>query len=51
MPAMTVKDMSDKYFISNDYNTLSDKSKVDYKYFMNVLLSQDHRHVWHTSSG
>jgi len=39
MPATTVKDMSDKYFISNDYNTLSDKSKVDYKYFMNVLLT------------
>jgi len=38
MAKMTLKDLSDKYFLSNDYRSLSYKSQVDYSYFMNVVL-------------
>lgn len=41
MALLTVKQLSDKYFMSSDYNGLSDKSKVDYKNFMNILLSTE----------
>ena len=41
MALLTVKQLSDKYFMSSDYNGLSDKSKVDYKNFMNILLGTE----------
>ena len=36
----TVEDLVLTYYSSNDYNMLRDKSKADYKYFLNVLVGE-----------
>ena len=39
MPHFKIKDLVQEYYKSSDYNVLRDKSKVDYKNFMNVMLT------------
>jgi|TARA_R100000482_G_scaffold59775_3_gene21777 integrase len=39
MPHFKIKDLVQEYYKSSDYNVLSDKSKVDYKNFINVMLT------------
>ena len=34
----TVQGLVDEYLLSSDFNMLSDKSKLDYQYFLNVML-------------
>ncbi len=36
----TIEDLVLTYYSSNDYNMLRDKSKADYKYFLNVLVAE-----------
>ena len=36
----TVEDLVLTYYSSNDYNMLRDKSKRDYRYFLNVLVGE-----------
>ena len=33
----TVNDMVQKYYSSNDFNMLRDKSKKDYQYFLGIM--------------
>ena len=35
--ASTLSDLIDSYYLSNDFNMLRDSSKVDYKYFLEIL--------------
>ncbi len=36
----TFKDLVDYYYLSNDYSMLRDKTKVDYKYFLDVVCDK-----------
>ena len=38
---MNINNLADKYYLSNDFNTLADKTKVDYKYCFSILLSTE----------
>jgi len=38
MTILTVKKLIDEYYLSSDFNMLADKTKVDYKYFLGVML-------------
>ena len=38
---MNINNLVDKYYLSNDFNTLADKTKVDYKYCFSILLSTE----------
>ena len=35
---LTLKNLTDKYYLSNDFSTLADKTKVDYRYCIGILL-------------
>ena len=41
MQQNTMKSLVDNYYLSNDFNTLADKTKVDYKYCFSILLSTE----------
>ena len=34
----TVQQLVDKYYTSNDFNMLRDRTKKDYQYFLSVML-------------
>ena len=36
MAKMTLTDLSQEYFISNDYSSLAHKTKLDYQYYIRV---------------
>ena len=38
MQKNTIENLVDEYYLSSDFNMLADKTKVDYKYFLGVLL-------------
>ena len=38
---MNLKSLNDKYFLSNDFNSLADKTKHDYQYCAGVLLDTE----------
>jgi integrase len=38
---MNINNLADKYYLSNDFNMLADKTKVDYKYCFSILLSTE----------
>jgi integrase len=38
---MNINKLVDEYYLSNDFNTLADKTKVDYKYCFSILLSTE----------
>jgi len=38
MKILTIEDLVDKYYLSNDFNSLVNKTKVDYQYCARVLL-------------
>ena len=38
---MKLQELKDKYYLSNDFNVLADKTKVDYQYNCNILLSTE----------
>ena len=35
---LTLKNLVDEYYLSNDFNSLVDKTKIDYQYCAKVLL-------------
>ena len=37
---MNINDLVHKYYLSNDFNVLRDKTKVDYKYFLGVACDK-----------
>ena len=39
MSKITLDDLSNKYFLSNDYKTLAYKTQLEYDYYMRVLLA------------
>ena len=36
----TVQQLVDKYYTSNDYSMLRDRTKQDYKYFLSVMCQE-----------
>lgn len=38
MTVLTIKQLSDEYYLSSDFNMLADKTKADYQYFLSVML-------------
>ena len=38
MTKLNLNDLVDKYYLSNDFNRLADKTKHDYQYCVTVLL-------------
>ena len=36
---MNINNLADKYYLSNDFSTLADKTKVDYRYCIGILLA------------
>ena len=36
---MNINNLADKYYLSNDFSTLADKTKVDYQYCSGILLA------------
>ena len=36
----TVQQLVDKYYTSNDYSMLRDRTKQDYKYFLSVMCKE-----------
>ena len=41
MTKLNLNDLKDKYYLSNDFNNLADKTKHDYQYCCNVLLDTE----------
>ena len=44
---MNINDLTNKYYLSNDFNRLADKTKHDYQYCVIVLLdTKVEKKVW-----
>ena len=39
MPKITIENLCNKYYLSSDFKGLAEKSKADYTYFMNIMLT------------
>ena len=39
MQKNTIENLVDEYYLSNDFSTLADKTKVDYRYCIGILLA------------
>ena len=52
MAKMTLTDLSQEYFISNDYSSLAHKTKLDYEYYIRVLqVQKPEKHMRHGYNG